>query len=47
MWHPSVKVYAMNTKYSNGYFIYQLYSKTNVTNAGVYKGFSLEELDDK
>jgi hypothetical protein len=36
----------MNTKYSNGYLILQLYSKTNVTSAGVYKRFSLEELGD-
>jgi hypothetical protein len=36
----------MNAKHSNDYLILQLYSQTNVTTAGVYKSFSLEELGD-
>jgi len=36
----------MNTKHSNDYLIFQLYSQTNVTTTGVYKCFSLEELGD-
>jgi len=36
----------MNAKHSNEYLFFQLYSQTNVTTAGVYKRFSLEELGD-
>jgi hypothetical protein len=41
-----VKLYTMTAKHSNDYLISQLYSKTNVTTAGVYKSFSLKELGD-
>jgi len=34
----------MNAKHSNDYLIFQLYSQTNVTTAGMHKSFSLEEL---
>jgi len=36
----------MNAKHSNDYLIFQLYSQTNITTAGVYKSFPLEDLDD-
>jgi hypothetical protein len=41
-----VKVYAMNANHSNDNLIFQLYSQTNVTTAGAYTSFSLEQLRD-